>query len=797
MRHFFETVLVLVGPFFIGMKIAQLYFLSLRQTQEMTQESTSGPFGGKFLTEEERQTFFEPIPSHGFSELVKVKRQGRWFLLKGLKPEYRQQPVYLELLKKEYALMVQLDHPNIVKAYAKEMSNELGPCIVMEYIDGMTLDAFLESNPSNEVRRKVVDQLVDALAYIHSKQILHRDLKPSNVLITHNGNNVKIIDFGLSDADDYAILKQSAGTLEYMAPEQKSPSRKTDCRADVYAFGLLLGDLLPHRYHHIKAQCTRENPEKRYPDMVAVRKALTRSDHRRMRLPLLALVALMVPLLFLAIRTAPTAKPSDSLVGSISTDQQKYVEEVEWYINKMLRPIAEEAQKGQEYHEVLVARLSNTKMAINALIQEMSCLYPSNSQEYLSFLSMADDIHKRKELQFLNPINAVTKSYREDYGKGLLSQLEYDSLEWMVSPSLTTRSVTGITTSSATGGISILGKGYPGGVERGLCWGMLHNPTIKSKHACFDNMADTLVMTGLLPNTTYFVRAYISGSAGVYYGNEFAFTTLPDNVEASMAEGALPGLFSVAEGRQVWFSKGNLQYQASTSTWRFAEHQYDYVGKANENISATYSGWIDLFGWGTSGYDHGALHWQPWSSDTIAQNNAFYYAYGNASYDLNDMTGKADWGYNAISNGGNKENLWHTPSIREWVYLLYVRNTVSGIRYAKAFVNGEESLLILPDNWHVATYHLNSINSFEAPYRANEISLSDWQQMLEPAGAVLLPAAGTRTVGNVFWGAFAYHTANAGSENSYGMSCGIDRLIDARTGHRGDGMAVRLVRDVK
>ena len=131
------------------------------------------------------------------------------------------------------------------------------------------------------------------------------------------------------------------------------------------------------------------------------------------------------------------------------------------------------------------------------------------------------------------------------------------------------------------------------------------------------------------------------------------------------------------------------------------------------------------------------------------------------------------------------------------MYLLYVLNTVSGVRYAKAFVNGEESLLILPDNWHVATYHLNSINSFEAPYRANEISLSDWQQMLEPAGAVLLPAAGTRTVGNVFWGAFAYHTANAGSENSYGMSCGIDRLIDARTGHRGDGMAVRLVRDME
>lgn len=188
----------------------------------MNDDSTSGPLSRTFLSDDEVQTSFMPIDSRGFNQLVKVKRQGRWFLLKGLKAEYRSKPVYLELLKKEYALMVQLDHPNIVKAYAKEMNDEMGPCIVMEYIDGMTLDRFLESKPTRQARRKVVDQLVDALAYIHSKQIVHRDLKPSNILITRNGNNVKIIDFGLSDADDYAILKQSAGTLKYMAPEQKN-----------------------------------------------------------------------------------------------------------------------------------------------------------------------------------------------------------------------------------------------------------------------------------------------------------------------------------------------------------------------------------------------------------------------------------------------------------------------------------------------------------------------------------------------------------------------------------------------
>ncbi|MBR0178176.1 MAG: serine/threonine protein kinase [Bacteroidales bacterium] len=188
----------------------------------MDNTSTSGIIGNSFLTESDCFSTYEELPSKGFNRLVKAKRQGRWFILKGLKPEYRNQTVYLELLKKEYELMVQLDHPNIVKAYAKEMNDEIGPCIVIEYIDGLTLDAFLETKPSRQTRRIVIEQLVDALAYIHTKQVVHRDLKPSNILITRNGNNLKIIDFGLSDADDFAILKQSAGTLKYMAPEQKN-----------------------------------------------------------------------------------------------------------------------------------------------------------------------------------------------------------------------------------------------------------------------------------------------------------------------------------------------------------------------------------------------------------------------------------------------------------------------------------------------------------------------------------------------------------------------------------------------
>ena len=760
----------------------------------MNDISTSGPIQEQFILPSEINTTFEPLESRGFNQLAKVQRQGRWFLLKGLKLEFRQQPVYLELLKKEYALMVQLDHPNIVKAYAKEVNEKIGPCIVMEYIDGVTLDRFLESKPSKEIRHKVVDQLMDALSYIHSKQTIHRDLKPSNILVTRNGNNVKIIDFGLSDADDFAIFKQAAGTLKYMAPEQLEQGQKIDCRTDLYAFGLLLRKLFSNRYRHIAKKCTREDPARRYSDMEAVRSALRRQDQTRRSLPIVTTLALAV-LCVLLVARRPVAPPEapEPLVTVMTVDEKNYLDEAGWYFAQLAQPIIQEAKQGMEYREVLLARLSKTIGDMKELRNTMSLLYSGDAQKKTTFdvthLQTVEKYHK----DATGIINDHCRSYKEDYQKHRIDQSAYDSLEWLVTAEVVTLPVTDVTATTATGVIDVVGKSYCGGMEMGLCWGMLHAPTVKGQHTCCDHLGDSIVLSGLLPDATYFARAYLSGSAGIVYGNEVTFNTLSSKTKMQLPEGALPGLFSVGEGKQVYFSKGNLQYRATTRTWRFAEHQYDIVGLDNNKISETYDGWIDLFGWGTSGYDHGAVNWQPWSGNKDTQSNALHRAYGEASCDLYDHSGKADWGYNAISNGGNQEHQWHTMSRDEWAYLLHVRNTASGVRFANATVNGRCGTVVLPDHWKTSCYQLNYVNDTGSNFKSNIIPLTDWQRVLEPSGAVFLPMAGARTIDGVYEDLPTYQTSTAASDCAYIVQhCCIDAGA-----HRGDGFAVRLVREVE
>ena len=207
--------------------------------------------------------------------------------------------------------------------------------------------------------------------------------------------------------------------------------------------------------------------------------------------------------------------------------------------------------------------------------------------------------------------------------------------------------------------------------------------------------------------------------------------------------GALKGKFTVnSNGDQVRFSQGNLQYIGSAGTpyWKFADKQWETLGNNGQGSTSQYVD-RDLFGWGTSGYNHGAVCYQPWST---SQTNSDYYAYNSQYRDLNYSTGQADWGYNAISNGDNQENSgWRTLTNDEWTYILNGRNTASGIRFAMGSVNGVDGVILLPDNWSTSTYTLTGANNDYGNFMNNTISATDWTTILEANGAVFLP----KTVG--------------------------------------------------
>ena len=226
--------------------------------------SSSGEITSSFENISEVFTAYAEIPSEGFNRLFKAQRYGKWFILKGLKPEHQHKEVYVSLLTKEFELGVRMDHPNIVHTFSKENDPVAGPCIVMEYVDGLTLKKYLTQNPSCLARKRIMRELIEAMAYYHSLQIIHRDLKPNNILITRNGHNVKIIDFGLADSDWHGVLKQPVGSENYAAPEQKKGDTPIDCRADIYSFGKIVRLLFPHSYRRIAHKCTQENRERRF-----------------------------------------------------------------------------------------------------------------------------------------------------------------------------------------------------------------------------------------------------------------------------------------------------------------------------------------------------------------------------------------------------------------------------------------------------------------------------------------------------------------------------------------------------
>lgn len=219
------------------------------------------------------------------SRLYRVSREGKHFMFKTARDNSE---ILTSLIRREYELSMTLNHPYIAYVFTYDSIPGIGDGIVMEYVDGCSLADFLNGNPDMGLRRRVLLQLFEAVAYIHRKGIIHNDLKPENIMVTRSDNNVKIIDFGLSDDDAHYLLKTLGCTLEYASPELLR--RETlDVRSDIYSLGLLMKDILGNRNAFISSKASRQSPDRRYGNVDALIRAYSRSH-----LPALVILSIFI-----------------------------------------------------------------------------------------------------------------------------------------------------------------------------------------------------------------------------------------------------------------------------------------------------------------------------------------------------------------------------------------------------------------------------------------------------------------------------------------------------------------------
>ena len=232
------------------------------------------------------------------ARLYRVSKSGKHFIIK---TPIDNSAMRLSMLKREYEMAISLNHHHLPHFFTYESHTPVGPGIVMEYIDGRNLNEYLAENPSLDSRRRVFYQLLDAVAYIHKNGIIHNDLKPENILISRANNDVKLIDFGLSDNDAHYLAKTLGCTPDYASPELLAQSDDIDARSDIYSLGRIMQRIFGHKFSRISHRCTSHDRNRRYDNVDQIRrKFYTISTPIYKTAITLIIVIIVIPALFYA-----------------------------------------------------------------------------------------------------------------------------------------------------------------------------------------------------------------------------------------------------------------------------------------------------------------------------------------------------------------------------------------------------------------------------------------------------------------------------------------------------------------
>lgn len=365
------------------------------------------------------------------SRLYRVSRAGKYFIIKTSKD-----CKLARLIKREYDLSIGLSHPYIINVFTYEEQTPVGEGIVMEYVDGRNLREFLQENPPRQLRERVLEQLLSAVSYLHSKGIIHNDLKPENILITTVDNNVKLIDFGLSDNDAHYLYHTLGCTPAYASPELIA-QEKTDSRSDIYSLGLLMKEILPKSALRIAGKCQSMDRERRYANVDQVRRAFARRHYPAIILAILMCLASLIASVFLLLDIAHTPNRAlDRELAEMKAENAKIMEEnsrlqeykshnerISAICDSVYRSIDQQAQQYIDEFNLKLAKLTYSEFGwpeVQYVSKDLHKIadtfkdFKTDRELYRRFSSYLNVVQNKCYDDIIKTINAMPSFYKAD-----------------------------------------------------------------------------------------------------------------------------------------------------------------------------------------------------------------------------------------------------------------------------------------------------------------------------------------------------------------------------------------------
>ena len=352
----------------------------------------------QFSDAQSRFETMEPVENKGAScDTYRVKLYGKLHFLKQLKPEFIGDVRYQEALRKEFETGYRLEHPNIVRYISLSADG-----LLMEYVDGETLSQRLSTHPeyfeSKKNTEKFLRQLLDAVGYLHSHQVLHLDLKPDNIMLTRINDDVKLIDLGCCYSDTF--VDTQGYTNHFAAPEQLSTvNGPLSIQTDIYAIGKIL-ELFPNHYIYNKviARCTAQVPEDRYQTIADLRSALFQKRSHGL-LALFVILVLVLTLCFFFL----TNRQQLSVVKT-GPQQESIIEKPETvFVKDVVQPAKQQHESKEDVEEELQQMLREPATPIMSTISDeekafldQPHLHIVTSEEFVRYKELLDKYYSEE-----------------------------------------------------------------------------------------------------------------------------------------------------------------------------------------------------------------------------------------------------------------------------------------------------------------------------------------------------------------------------------------------------------------